>query len=77
MYRLRLLGNAKRNLQFFSIYFHNIEVFINKTVKYRKKTIPVFTELPWDRGDNDEGGGDEVDGSNKDVGFNNVNAGDG
>ena len=49
-------------------------MFINKNVKYRKNPNPGFTELPCDRGDNDEG---KVDGSIKDVGFDNVNAGDG
>ena len=77
MYKLRLLRNRKRNLQFFSIYFHKIEMFINKNVKYWKNPIPVSTELPCDGGDNDESEGVEVDGSNKDVGFDNVNAGDG
>ena len=77
MYKLRLLGNTKRNLQFFSIYYHNIEMFINKNVKYWKNPIPISTELPCDGGDNDESEGVEVDGSNKDVGFDNVNAGDG
>ena len=46
MYKLRLFGNAKRNLQFFIIYFHNIEMFKNKNVKYRKNPNAVFTELP-------------------------------
>ena len=77
MYKLGLLGNTERNLQFFSIYFHNIEMFTNKIVKYWKNPVPVFTELPCDVGDNDEGEGVEVDGSNKDVGLDNVNAGDG
>ena len=77
MYKLGLLGNTERNLQFFSIYFHNIEMFTNKNVKYWKNPVPVFTELPCDVGDNDEGEGVEVDGSNKDVGLDNVNAGDG
>ena len=52
-------------------------MFINKNVRYRKNPIPVFTELLCDGGDNDEGDGVEVDGSNKDVGLDNVNAGDG
>ena len=77
MYKLRILGNIERNLQFFGIYFHNIEMFINKNVKYRKKPIPVFTEFPSDGGDNDEGEHVEVDGSNKGVGLENVNADDG
>ena len=76
-YKLILFGNTKCNLQFFIIYFDNIEMFINNNVKYRKNQNPVFTELPCDGGDNDEGDDDEVDGSNKDVGLGNVNAGDG
>ena len=76
MYKLRLLENIKRNLQFFSIYFVNIEMFINKNVKYWKNPNPVFTEFPCDGGDNDAGEDDEVDGSNKDVDLDNVNAGD-
>ena len=52
-------------------------MFINKNVRYWKNPIPVFTELPCDGGDNNEGDGVEVDGSNKDVGLDNVNAGDG
>ena len=75
MYKMRLLRNTKRNLQFFSIYFHSIEMFINKNVKYWKNTIPVFTELPCDGGDSDEGQGDEMDCRNKDVGIDNINAG--
>ena len=77
MYKLRLIENTEHNLQFFSIYFHNIEMFVNKNVKYWKNPIPVFTKLPCDGDDNDEGEGVEVDGSNKDVGLDNVNAGDG
>ena len=38
---------------------------------------PVLTELPYDEGDNDESDHDQVGGSIKDVGFDNVNAGDG
>ena len=45
--------------------------------KILKKPSPVFTELPCDGGDNDDGEGVEVDGSNKDVGLDNVNGGDG
>ena len=52
-------------------------MFINKNVKYRKNPNPVLTELPCDGGDNDEGDDDEVGGSIKDVGFDNINAGDG
>ena len=52
-------------------------MFIDKNVKYQKNPKPVLTELPCDRGDNDEGNDDEVDGSIKDVGSDNVNAGDG
>ena len=52
-------------------------MFINKNVKYCKKPVPVFTELPCDRGDNDEGEGVEVDRSNKNVRLDNVNAGGG
>ena len=52
-------------------------MFINKNVKYWKNSISVFTELLCDGGDNDEGGGVEVDGDNKDVGVDNGNAGDG
>ena len=77
IYKLRLLGNTESNLQFFSKYFYNTEMFINKNAKYWKNPIPVFTELPCDGGDNDEGEGDEVDGNNKDAGLDNVNAGDG
>ena len=77
MYKLRLLGNTERKLQFYSIYFRNIEMFINKNVKYRKNSIPAFTELPCDVGDHDEGESVEVDASKKDVGLDNVNAGDG
>ena len=50
MYKLRLLGNTECNLQFSSIYFHNREMLINKTVKYWKNPIPVFTELSCDGG---------------------------
>ena len=46
-------------------------------MKYRKNPNPVFTELPFDGADNDEGDDGEVDGSNKDVGLDKVNAGDG
>ena len=77
MYKLRLIGNTEHNLQFFGIYFGNIEMFVNKNVKYWKNPIPAFTKLPCDGDDNDEGEGVEVDGSNKDVGLDNVNAGDG
>ena len=76
-YKLKLFGNTKRNLQFFIIYLHNIAMFINKIVKYRKNPNPVFTELPFDGGDNDEGDDGEVDGSNTDAGLDKVNAGDG
>ena len=77
MYKLRLIGNTEHNLQFFSIYFHNIEMLVNKNVKYWTNPIPVFAKLPCDGDDNDEGEGVEVDGSNKDVVLDNVNAGDG
>ena len=77
MYKLGLFGNTGRNLQYFSIYFHNIEMFINKNVRYWKNSVPVFTECPCDGGDNDEGEVVEVDGSNKDLGLDDVNAGDG
>ena len=46
-------------------------------MKYRKNPNPVFTELPFYGFDNDEGDDGEVDGSNKDVGLDKVNAGDG
>ena len=52
-------------------------MFINKNVKHRKNSNPILTELPCDGSDNYEGDDDEVDGSIKDVGFDNVNAGDG
>ena len=77
MHKLRLLENTKRNLQFFNIYFHNIEMFINENVKYWKNSIPVFTECSCDGGGNDWGEGGEMDGSNKDVDLDDVNAGDG
>ena len=77
MYKLRLFGNTKRNLQFFIIYFHHIEMFKNKNVKYQKNPNSVFTKLLCDGGDNDEGDDDEVDSSNKNVGLDNVNAGHG
>ena len=77
MYKLGLFGNTGRNLQYFSIYFHNIEMFINKNVRYWKNSVPVFTERPCDGGDNNEGEVVEVDGSNKDVGLDDINAGDG
>ena len=51
-------------------------MLINKNVKYRKNPNSVFTELPCDGRDNDEGD-DEADGSYTDVGLDNVNAGDG
>ena len=34
MYKLKLFGNKKRNLQFLIIYFHNIEMFKKKNAKY-------------------------------------------
>ena len=74
MYKLGLFGDTECNLQFFSIYFHNIETFLNKKVKYWKNLVSVFIELPCDGGDNDEGEGVEVDGDNKDVGLEYVNA---
>ena len=74
MYKLRLLRNTKRNLKFFIIYFHNIE--INKNVKYWKKNKPCIHKT-CDRGDNDEGDDDEGDGSSIDVGLDNVSAVDG
>ena len=52
-------------------------MFLNKNVKYWKKPILVFTVLPCDGGDNEEGEVVEVDGSNKDSCLDNVNAGDG
>ena len=76
MFKLRLLGNTKRNLRFFSIYFQNIKMVINKNVKHWKNPIPVFTELPCDGSDNYEVEGGEVVGINKDVGLDNVNTGD-
>ena len=42
-------------------------------MRYWKNPIPVFSELPCDGGDNDEGEGVEVDGDNKDVGLEYVN----
>ena len=50
-------------------------MFININVKYQKNLNPLFIELPCDGGDNDEGDDDEVGGSNKDVGLDNVNDG--
>ena len=52
-------------------------MFANKNVKYWKNTNPVLTELPCEGGDNDEGDDDKVNGSIKDVRFNNVYASDG
>ena len=64
MFKLRLSGNTKRNFQFI-------------LPKYWKNSIPVFTEPPCDGSDNYEVEGDEKVGINKDVGLDNVNAGDG
>ena len=52
-------------------------MFISKNVKCWKNPNLVYTELPSHGGDNDEGDDDEVDGGNKDVGLDNVNAVDG
>ena len=54
-----------------------MEMFINKNVKYWKNLVPVFTELPCDGGNDNESDSVEVDGSNRDVGLDDANAGDG
>ena len=58
-------------------YFHNIDISINYNVKYWKKPVSVFIELPCDGGVNHEGKGVEMDGPNKHVGLDNINADNG
>ena len=48
-------------------------MFKNKNVRYRKNPNSILTKLLCDGGDNDEGDDDEVDGSNKNLGLDNVN----
>ena len=51
-------------------------MFKNKNVRYRKNPNSILTKLLCDGSDNDEGDDDEVDGSNKNLGLDNVNVGD-
>ena len=74
MFKLRLSGNTKRNFQFILPKYWN---GYKKNIKHWKNSIPVFTEPPCDGSDNYEVEGDEKVGINKDVGLDNVNAGDG